>query len=221
LHPRRGATNLTDVTSSADRVVPTDDLAADDRLALGWAVSADHPVGAAIAARFRNGSSEGVFATELAAIRKAWDASGRPAAERHVHRTEVRFEDGTRVTGVTFLDDDPYQRLNPPAFGLYLDGRWNPPWPHALIDWPDFGIPSDSEFVHDALDDLHRRARSGASVEIGCLGGHGRTGTALACLAILAGTSPEEAVAWVRANYCAKAVETDEQENFVSAFRPE
>jgi protein-tyrosine phosphatase len=64
------------------------------------------------------------------------------------------------------------------------------------------------------------RARSGEAVEIGCLGGHGRTGTALACLAVLAGTPPDDAVAWVRATYCEKAVETDAQEQLVADFRP-
>jgi hypothetical protein len=59
---------------------------------------------------------------------------------------------------------------------------------------------------------LLERARLGERVEVGCLGGHGRTGTALACLAILTGHPPGEAVAWVRANYCADAVETAEQE---------
>ncbi len=55
-------------------------------------------------------------------------------------------------------------------------------------------------------------------VEVGCLGGHGRTGTALACLAVLTGTPANEAVAWVRANYCAHAVETEAQEALVAAF---
>jgi hypothetical protein len=49
-------------------------------------------------------------------------------------------------------------------------------------------------------------------------GGHGGTGTALACLAILSGTPPNDAVEWVRANYCEKAVETDEQRRLVTDF---
>lgn len=42
--------------------------------------------------------------------------------------------------------------------------------------------------------------------------------TALACLAILAGHPPSDAVAWVRAHYCPNAVETAEQERFVTTF---
>ena len=60
--------------------------------------------------------------------------------------------------------------------------------------------------------------RSGQDVEVGCLGGHGRTGTALACLAVLTGHPSRDAVAWVRSSYCAKAVETQGQEAFVAAL---
>ena len=62
------------------------------------------------------------------------------------------------------------------------------------------------------------RARAGEVVEVGCLGGHGRTGTALACLAVLAGHPADDAVAWVRRTYCDRAVETDEQADYVRAL---
>ncbi len=63
-----------------------------------------------------------------------------------------------------------------------------------------------------------QRARSGQHIEIGCLGGHGRTGTALACLAALAGHPAAAAVAWVRSSYCPQAVETPSQEAFIAAL---
>jgi len=56
-------------------------------------------------------------------------------------------------------------------------------------------------------------------VEVGCIGGHGRIGTALAILAILTGHPAADAVAWVRANYCPKAVETIDQEAFITRLR--
>lgn len=62
-------------------------------------------------------------------------------------------------------------------------------------------------------------ARTGEQVEVGCIGGHGRTGTALAILAILTGHPAADAVAWVRANYCPKAVETVDQEAFITRLR--
>ena len=98
---------------------------------------------------------------------------------------------------MSFGSADPYARGLPPDFGLYLDERWQPPWPHEHLDWPDFSVPGDPAPVVAALESLLHRARAGQHVEIGCYGGHGRTGTALACLAILCGQAPDEAVGWV------------------------
>jgi hypothetical protein len=133
----------------------------------------------------------------------------------HRHRSIVVLPDGTEVTAVSFDAGDPYARDRPPDFGTYLDPRWQPPWPHEHLDWPDFGVPADPAPVLAALRALLERARAGQRVEVGCLGGHGRTGTALACLAVLCGQPSGEAVTWVRARYCAEAVETGEQEGFV------
>jgi protein-tyrosine phosphatase len=123
--------------------------------------------------------------------------------------------DGTEVTAVSFDAADPYVREHPPDYGLYLDDKWQPPWTHDHLDWPDFGVPDDATQVVASLRFVLERAGAGERVELGCLGGHGRTGTALACLAILTGHPRGEAVGWVRSNYCADAVETAEQELFV------
>ena len=135
--------------------------------------------------------------------------------EVHVHRSVVVLPDGIELTAASFDAVDPYGRDEPPDYGLYLDHRWEPPWAHDHLDWPDFGVPDDPTHVVTALRSVLERARAGERVEVGCLGGHGRTGTALACLAILGGHPADEAVAWVRANYCTEAVETAEQEAFV------
>jgi protein-tyrosine phosphatase len=55
-------------------------------------------------------------------------------------------------------------------------------------------------------------------VEIACRGGTGRTGTALACLAVLDGVPAEDAVAFVRRHYRPRAVETRWQRRFVLRF---
>jgi hypothetical protein len=138
--------------------------------------------------------------------------------EVHRHRTAVLLPDGTEVVAVSFDATGPYARDRPPDYGLYLDATWSPPWPHDHVVWPDFGVPLDTHRVVGALRDVRELARSGKRVEVGCLGGHGRTGTALACLAVLAGHPAGTAVAWVRANYCDSAVETTEQEDFVAEF---
>jgi protein-tyrosine phosphatase len=138
--------------------------------------------------------------------------------EVHRHQSEVELPDGTRITAVSFHEPAPYERDGVTDFGLYLDHCWEPPWPHAHVDWPDFGVPADDTTLRFALGDLLERARAGQRVEMGCHGAHGRTGTALACMAVLTGVESDRAVAWVRSQYCEEAVETPQQEAFVAGF---
>ena len=138
--------------------------------------------------------------------------------EVHRHCDLVNLPDGTPITAVSFDAIDPYARDRDPDYGLYLDQRWQPPWPHEHLSWPDFAVPDDATATLSALQSLLAWARAGQRVEIGCLGGHGRTGTALAGLSVLAGQDPDGAVAWVRSSYCQKAVETDAQEAFVASL---
>ena len=112
-----------------------------------------------------------------------------------------------------------------PEFGLYLgSARLRArhdvalTWPHDWLDWPDFRLPRDPAAAIGALRALHERALSGQRVEVACAGGVGRTGTALACLAVLAGVPAAEAVDWVRAHYQRRAVETRGQRRWVAAF---
>ena len=61
-------------------------------------------------------------------------------------------------------------------------------WESRWIRWPDFRLPADESEVLPALTEAWERAAT-ERVEVACAGGHGRTGTALACLAILDGVS--------------------------------
>jgi len=92
------------------------------------------------------------------------------------------------------------------------------PWPARWLRWPDFWLPSDRDAFRAALGDAWRRSVD-ERVEIACSGGRGRTGTALACLAILDGVPAGEAVAFVRATYDPRAVETPWQRRFVRRFQ--
>ncbi|SDK89978.1 protein-tyrosine phosphatase family protein [Nonomuraea jiangxiensis] len=139
--------------------------------------------------------------------------------EVHRHCDVVVLPDGTQFQAVSFDAMDPYARDRQPDYGLYLDFRWRPSWVHDHLDWPDFGVPRDSAAVVTALRSLLDRARTGQQVELGCLGGHGRTGTALAILAILTGHAASDAISWVRGNYCPDAVETAGQEAFIMGLR--
>jgi protein-tyrosine phosphatase len=107
-----------------------------------------------------------------------------------------------------------------PTFALYLVGRQPPgvSWEARWLRWPDFGLPSDRAAAADALREAWRRAGT-ERVEIACAGGYGRTGTALACLAVLDGLPGREAIAYVRERYSSRAVETPWQRRFAVRFR--
>jgi len=106
-----------------------------------------------------------------------------------------------------------------PEFGVYLLGR--PPgevaWESRWVRWPDFRLPTDRAAAAGAFRDAWARA-AGERVEIACGGGRGRTGTALACLAILDGVPAAEAVRYVREHYDRRAVETPWQRRYVERF---
>ena len=104
-----------------------------------------------------------------------------------------------------------------PEFGLYLLGRRPAPvgWESRWLRWPDFRLPADRADARDALRQVWERA-GGERVEVACGGGQGRTGTALACLTVLDGVPPEEAVAYVRTHYSRRAVETPWQRRYVT-----
>lgn len=106
-----------------------------------------------------------------------------------------------------------------PQFGLYLLGRRPAPveWESRWLRWPDFRLPSDRTDAADALRAVLERAGD-ERVEVACGGGRGRTGTALACIAVLDGVPGGEAVAYVRERYDSHAVETPWQRRFVSRF---
>lgn len=193
------------------------ELTPEDEQALAWAVSTRSPTGRALTERFQRGD-RGLTTDDVAPARRAWEAAGRPWPRIHHYREVVTFPDGTTILAASFLGPDPYARDDPPTYGLYLDERWAPPWPHAHVPWPDFGLPPDAEALRASLRDVLDRARRGERVEVACVGGHGRTGTALACLATLTGVPASDAVAWVRGQYCDGAVETEDQRAFVESF---
>ena len=107
-----------------------------------------------------------------------------------------------------------------PTFAVYLLGHPPPPvpWEHRWLRWRDFWLPADPGAAAEALREAWARAAS-ERVEIACSGGQGRTGTALACLAVLDGVPNNRAVAYVREHYSPQAVETPWQRRFVARFR--
>jgi protein-tyrosine phosphatase len=108
-----------------------------------------------------------------------------------------------------------------PQLSVFLLGRapTPPDWDWRWVRWPDFRLPADPADARAALLAAWSRA-SAERVEVACHGGRGRTGTALACLAVLDGVPAPDAVDFVRARYDAAAVETPAQRRFVAQFAP-
>ena len=106
-----------------------------------------------------------------------------------------------------------------PEFGVYLLNRQPPPlpWEVRWVRWPDFWLPTSHDDAADALREAWRRAKD-ERVELACGGGRGRTGTALACLAVLDGVPAADAVEYVREQYDLQAVETPWQRRYVTRF---
>ncbi len=122
----------------------------------------------------------------------------------------VRLPGGALVRGRRLTDP-----VSPADFALLLADGPVPAWLHRRLRWPDFWIPLDRADALDALREVRRRAAAGERVEVACRGGVGRTGTALAALAVLDGLAPRDAVAWARRDYHPRAVETPWQRRWL------
>ena len=100
-----------------------------------------------------------------------------------------------RLPGGALVRGRPLREAPGPAdFTLVLADGPLPTWRHRRVRWRDFWVPSDTADALDALHEVRRRAAAGERVEVACRGGVGRTGTALAALAVLDGLAPGDAV---------------------------
>ncbi|MEU7641691.1 MULTISPECIES: protein-tyrosine phosphatase family protein [unclassified Streptomyces] len=108
-----------------------------------------------------------------------------------------------------------------PAYAVYLLGKQPPqvPWETQWLRWPDFRLPSDRAQARRVFREAWDRSAA-ERVELACGGGRGRTGTALACLAVLDGVPADRAVEFVRRHYDRHAVETPWQKRYVRGFAP-
>ena len=78
----------------------------------------------------------------------------------------------------------------------------------------DMSIPSDPVAFVKLIDWLAEQVMLGKKVHVGCIGGHGRTGMVFAAL-VKVMLGEDDAIAYVRKNYCKKGVETTEQIKFL------
>ncbi|HEV7626577.1 MAG TPA: protein-tyrosine phosphatase family protein [Streptomyces sp.] len=113
----------------------------------------------------------------------------------------------------------PLQPGPQPHFSVFLLGKQPPEvaWDSRWLRWPDFRLPTSRTQALALLSEAWSRAES-ERVEVACAGGRGRTGTALAALAVLDGLPAADAVAFVRRHYDPRAVETPWQRRYVLRF---
>lgn len=79
----------------------------------------------------------------------------------------------------------------------------------------DGSVPTSVEDTKHLLKYLSDNLIEGKKIHIGCIGGHGRTGTILAALVTYM-TGNKDSIEYVRTNYCEKAVESITQVNWLN-----
>lgn len=167
----------------------------------------------------------------------------QPSHEPCYHfRQRVRVGNGSMLasslTSRRTMHIEDIGQVPKPDLSIYLDSLWmettdgiltncpsllptTPRQPIIVIEWCD-GLDLDPEQVKQLVDIAVKAFHEGKLVEIGCYGGHGRTGTLLACIiARLEGLSAKEAIEAVRTRYCKRAVETRLQIQAVHEFTGE
>lgn len=150
----------------------------------------------------------------------AWKPKGYVSCRHNLHEVKLPDELGTTIYCSGSMDARAARWMRP-DWAVYLCHSWTAKGLALFIPWEDYGTPRiEWQQVRWAAVDVYRRALAGQRVEIGCMGGHGRTGTFLACLVMLAdpNMTPEGAKDWVRANYCFKAIEDESQLYFLRWF---
>jgi hypothetical protein len=91
------------------------------------------------------------------------------------------------------------------------------PWVEGesfLFHIPDMGVPKNPEAFKRLIDWLAVQLTAKKLVHVGCIGGHGRTGTVFAAL-VAKMTGNLDSIKYVREAYCHKAVESDSQVAFL------
>ena len=124
--------------------------------------------------------------------------------------------EGQRIS----ISGGPFDAMPEGARGLCLEaGAARAAEAEWQLDVPDYGVPDEAAMravLQQMLEAM--RAAPDDAYHIGCKAGIGRTGTVMACLAILAGVVEGDPVAWLRAAYFQGAIETPGLEAFVRGF---
>ena len=153
------------------------------------------------------------------------------------NQTRIKVGDFTVWATESWQVDWSGKRAVKPDFGVYLSVVWmgkfdavfmndaacgclgmETPYPAIFVDWADQKAISLALYTKLVTFVISKLAE-GRTVEIGCQGAHGRTGTLLAgILGKLEKKSAVESVLTLRARYCKKAVESKSQLELIRAY---
>lgn len=137
---------------------------------------------------------------------------------------QVLYFGGGEIQGGSCIHPQPRMSRDVDVYvgldrGMRIQGyHW--PWVRGsvvevLFPVTDMRAPAPSQVLayKEMVEYLCNCLQEGACVHVGCIGGHGRTGTLLAAIAHTFGE--HDAIAYVRSEHCRKAVETQEQVDFL------
>lgn len=100
--------------------------------------------------------------------------------------------------------------------------KWYKQPEHIVLGWPDMGVPLLSrEFWLELVEILRKKGRDRArhsnvyKVLFHCMGGHGRTGTALSIMGAFVGGWDSHLIATMRVLYCEHGVESQGQVGYI------
>lgn len=94
------------------------------------------------------------------------------------------------------------------------------PWTKGvefLYPISDMQAPVNPKSFDKLINWMVQQLEDGKRVHVGCIGGHGRTGTVIAAI-VKVMLGEEDAIMWVRKHYCKKAVESAAQINFLNTY---
>ena len=140
-------------------------------------------------------------------------ATGRLGMTGHVGALRLRRGDGVDVV-VSLVDDGESAAAGLPGIVDELAGEGMVVIRHPIAD---MGVPADRVPFGAMLDDVRDDILGGQTVVISCLGGFGRTGTAVACLLVDAGVRWDAAISLVRATRPG-AIERETQEDYIRGW---
>jgi hypothetical protein len=106
-------------------------------------------------------------------------------------------------------------------YGMKYQNR-NYPWePGAgtvvefLYSISDMCAPKSPKDFKAMIKWMAEQLEAGKKIQVGCIGGHGRTGLVLAALVAYTKVAPKNAIQYVRKHHCKKAVESASQIKFL------